>query len=73
MFSTACRAAGLNRSAHGLRKLSATIWAERGATEMELMSMFGWTTPRMASLYTRTASRRHMSLNAQDRLLRNGR
>ena len=73
MFSAACRAAGLNKSAHGLRKLSATIWAERGATEMELMSMFGWTTPQMAALYTRTASRKKMSLNAQDRLLGNSR
>ena len=69
-FKAACQAAGLkDRSAHGLRKLSATLWAERGATEMELMAMFGWTTPQMAALYTRTASRKALSLNAQDRFL----
>ena len=73
MFSAACREAGITKSAHGLRKLSATLWAERGATEMELMSMFGWATPQMAALYTRTASRKQMSLNAQDRLLWNNR
>jgi integrase len=68
-FSDACRKAGIKKSAHGVRKLSATMWAERGATEMELMAMFGWLTPQMAALYTRSASRRKMSLNAQARLL----
>lgn len=69
VFKDACVAAGiLDKSAHGLRKLSATIWAERGATEHELMAMFGWLTPSMAALYTRKARRRVMSLAAHDRL-----
>src|SRR5438034_526076 len=57
-----------DKSAHGLRKLAATIWAERGATEHELMAMFGWLTPAMAALYTRAARRKLLSLNAHDRL-----
>jgi len=69
-FKAACVAAGITtKSAHGLRKLSATIWAERGASEHELMAMFGWLTPDMAALYTRGAQRRRLSLNVHDRLL----
>ncbi len=70
MFKDACVAAGiLDRSAHGLRKLAATTWAERGATEHELMALFGWLTPSMAALYTRAARRKMLSLNASARLL----
>lgn len=69
LFKTACVAAGiLDKSAHGLRKLSATLWAERGATEHELMALYGWLTPGMAALYTRKAQRRKLALNAHDRL-----
>jgi integrase len=69
MFKAACVAAGItDKSAHGLRKLAATIWAERGATEHELMAMFGWLTPQMAALYTRAAQRKLLALNAHDRL-----
>jgi integrase len=70
-FKDACVAAGIvDRSAHGLRKLSAAIWAERGATENELMALFGWKTPSMAALYTKEANREAMSLNAHDRCAR---
>ncbi len=58
----------MNKSAHGLRKLSATIWAERGATVNELMAMFGWLSPQMAALYTMAADRKRLSLNAHERL-----
>lgn len=68
MFKAACVAAGIkDKAAHGLRKRSAAIWAERGATEQELMAMFGWLTPSMAGLYTKSANRRRMALGAQDR------
>src|SRR5690606_8032366 len=68
-FKAACVAAGIpDKSAHGLRKLAATLWAERGATEHELMAMFGWLTPQMAALYTRAAHRKRLSLNAHNRL-----
>lgn len=70
MFKAACVGAGImDKSAHGLRKLSATIWAERGATEHELMAMFGWMTPQMAALYTRAARRKMLALNAHARLM----
>lgn len=68
-FKVACVAAGImDKSAHGLRKLAATIWAERGATVHELMAMFGWMTVQMAELYTRKAHRKRLALNAHDRL-----
>ena len=38
-----CNDAGLPEcSSHGLRKASATILAEAGATEHQLMAIFGW-------------------------------
>ncbi len=49
-FAEACRKAGINKSAHGLRKLAATRAANAGATESELKAIFGWTNGRMPSL-----------------------
>lgn len=70
MFKDACVAAGIrDKSAHGLRKLSATMWADRGATPHELMAMFGWMSLQMAELYTRKAHRKGLALRAHDRLL----
>ena len=39
------------QAAHGLRKIAATCAAENGATEFELMAIFGWTDATMASHY----------------------
>jgi integrase len=70
-FKAACVEAGIfDKSAHGLRKLSATLWAEHGATEHELMAMFGWLTPAMAALYTRKVDRRRLAMSAAERLAR---
>ncbi|MGC8534869.1 MAG: tyrosine-type recombinase/integrase [Rhizomicrobium sp.] len=69
MFSKACRDAGLTRSAHGLRKLQATIWAERGATEREMEAMFGWEGGAMARHYTKKADRKRLAEGAASRLL----
>jgi len=56
-FRAACRAAGLNgKSAHGVRKIAATLAAEAGLTVPELEALFGWTGGTMASHYTRTAN-----------------
>ena len=41
---------------------AATIAAENGATEAHLKAMFGWTSSRMPSLYTRAANRRKLAL-----------
>jgi len=57
IFREWCVAAGVTKSAHGLRKLAATTMAEAGATVTELESVFGWSGGGMASLYTRSANR----------------
>lgn len=56
-FSEAARMAGVKKSAHGVRKIAATIAAENGATAHELMAIFGWTNIRQAEVYTREAAR----------------
>ena len=67
-FRKACRAAGVQRSAHGLRKVAATRAANAGATVAELEAIFGWTGGRMASLYTRAADRRQLAQRAMHKL-----
>ncbi|MGK7057866.1 tyrosine-type recombinase/integrase [Bradyrhizobium sp. 1050_B9_N1_2] len=70
MFRDACRAAGINKSAHGLRKAAATNAANHGATVAELEAIFGWAGGQMASLYTRSANRRALSAGAMNKLSR---
>jgi integrase len=67
-FRKACRAAGVKRSAHGLRKIAATRAANAGATVAQLEAIFGWIGGRMASHYTRTADRRRLSTEAMHKL-----
>ena len=66
-FREACNAAGVKASAHGLRKAAATADAETGWSDAELDAKYGWTGRRMASLYTRAASRERLSLAASER------
>lgn len=55
-FREQCDAAGLEHcTAHGIRKFGATTAAESGATEHQLMGMFGWDDPKQAATYTRKA------------------
>jgi integrase len=71
-FRKACRAADLqNRSAHGLRKAAATRAANAGATVAQLEAIFGWSGGAMASLYTRSADRRHLAIEAMSKLAEN--
>lgn len=65
-FRDWCREAGLPEgcAAHGLRKAGATIAAENGATEHQLMAIFGWDSPRQAEVYTRRANRRRLAASA---------
>lgn len=67
-FRDACRAAGIHKSAHGLRKAGATRAAENGATVAELEAIFGWTGGKMASYYTRSANRQKLALQAMRKL-----
>ncbi len=58
-FRKQCDAAALNHcSAHGLRKAGAAVAAENGATERQLMAIFGWTTMKEAARYTRAANQK---------------
>jgi integrase len=69
-FRDACRAAGIDKSAHGLRKAAATRAANNGATVAELEAIFGWEGGRMASLYTRSADRERLAIRAMEKLSR---
>lgn len=68
MFRAACNAAGVKKSAHGVRKIGATRAAEAGATVKELEALFGWTGGSMASLYTKTADRKQLARQASEKI-----
>lgn len=68
-FREVCRAAGCPGSAHGLRKAGAVRAAEAGASNRELMALFGWTSGKMADLYTRAADRKRLAKAAAEHLL----
>lgn len=68
MFRAACNAAGVKKSAHGVRKIGATRAAEAGATVAELEALFGWTGGTMASHYTKTADRRRLAQRAAEKV-----
>ena len=63
-FADACRAAGITKSAHGIRKLAATRAANSGATEAQLKAIFGWTNSKMPTLYTKSANNRRLAKQA---------
>jgi integrase len=67
-FSGACRKAGINKSAHGLRKIGATRAANNGATVAQLNAIFAWTGSKMASLYTQNADRKRLAREAISKL-----
>jgi integrase len=78
-FHKAVKAAGIpvsergkvkGYSAHGMRKASATIAAESGATEAELNAMFGWSGHQMAQLYTKKADRKRLAACAMQKWTR---
>jgi integrase len=71
LFRKACRAAGVNKSAHGCRKIAATRAAENGATTSQLNAMFGWKGVQMASLYTQEADRKRLAAEAGRLLVKN--
>lgn len=61
-FRDQCREANIKKSAHGIRKLSATIAANGGATTHELMAQYGWATTHQAEIYTKGADRARLGL-----------
>ena len=69
-FRRRCNEAGLSHcSAHGLRKAGATIAADNGATEHELMAIYDWDSPKQAALYTRKANRKKLAGGAMHLLV----
>ena len=49
---------------HGLRKAAGVRLAERGATVEQLMTFFGWRSPRMALYYVREANKKKLNADA---------
>jgi integrase len=68
VFRDACRDAGVPGSAHGVRKIAATRAANAGATVAQLEAIFGWSGGTMASLYTRSADRQRLAIEAMHKL-----
>jgi integrase len=69
-FRKWCDDAGLPHcSAHGLRKAGATIAAENGATEHQLMAIFGWKTLKQVQHYTATARQRKLAASGMHLLV----
>lgn len=68
-FRDRCTEAKVSARAHGLRKLGPALAAESGASALELMAMWGWTTLAQAELYTRSANRRILGDSAASKLL----
>lgn len=61
-FREQCDKAGLPQcTAHGLRKAGATILAERGATDRQLMALYGWSSSSQANTYTAEADREKLA------------
>jgi integrase len=70
LFRKACRAAGVNKSAHGLRKIAAIRCAENEATVPQMNAIFGWTGAKMALHYIEFANREKMAADAMGKLER---
>jgi len=67
-FRRACNEPGINKSAHGVRKISATRAVNQEATAAQVKSLFGWEADNMASRYTKTADRRRLAREAITKL-----
>jgi len=69
-FKDRCVEAGLPHcSCHGLRKAAACEAAEAGCTEQELMSLFGWASPKQAGVYTRKANRSKLAQSGSSKIV----
>ena len=65
-----CDEAGLPEcTAHGLRHAGATIAAENGATDHDLMAIFGWRDIRMVQKYTKAARQKQQAARAMHLLV----
>jgi integrase len=61
-FRKRCNEAALPHcTAHGLRKAGATIAAENGATDRQLMALYDWTSAKQGNVYTAAADRKRLA------------
>jgi integrase len=67
-FADRCDEAKVPGRAHGLRKAGATIAADNGATAFELTAMYGWSSIKMAEVYTKKADRVRLAERAANKL-----
>lgn len=67
-FREKCVEAGIHKSAHGIRKLSATLAADAGAAAHELMAQYGWTNVKQAEIYTKGADRKALGIKSSNRI-----
>ena len=69
-FRDRCDEAGLEHcTAHGLRKAGATIAAENGATEKQMMAIFGWSGADLAAHYSKKASQKKLAADSMHLLV----
>jgi integrase len=69
-FRDRCDEADLRHcTAHGLRKAGATIAAENGATEKQMMAIFGWSTADLAAHYSKNASQKKLAADSMHLLV----
>ena len=72
-FRDRCDEAGLlERTAHGVRKVAAETAAENGATEKQMMDIFGWTKADLAGYYARKANQKKIAGGAMHTLVKKG-
>lgn len=67
-FRDVCNETGIEKSAHGLRKLAATILANTSGSEHELQALFGWRSNKQSMIYTREADKLQLALRAAKKL-----
>jgi len=71
-FKKVCARAGLDEcTPHGLRKAAACRVALAGHSDQELMSLFDWLSPMMATHYTKMADKTRMTQKTIQALARN--
>lgn len=63
-FRIKCSEAHVTKSAHGLRKLSATLAAEGGAATHQLLAQYGWSNIATAEIYTKGVDRKRLGIEA---------
>jgi integrase len=72
-FRDRCDEAGLPEcTAHGIRKIAAETAAENGATEKQMMDIFGWTKADLAAYYARAANQKKIAGAAMHTLVKKG-